>query len=162
MSKVIAIIGKICSGKSFYARELAEKSNAVILSCDDLTKVLFDNNLGEKHDEMAVRIHEYLLNLAVSIVNAGTDVILEWGFWSTGDRINVYKFFKSKSIEVEWHYVDIDDESWEKNIAERNERVLAGDCGSDYYLDDGLKKKLLSLWKTPSRQEVDVWHKVKR
>ena len=53
MTKVMAICGKICSGKSYYAKQLKNKENAVILSCDKLTHVLFDNNLGDKHDEMS-------------------------------------------------------------------------------------------------------------
>lgn len=34
MAKVIAICGKICSGKTWYARQLREQEQAVILSCD--------------------------------------------------------------------------------------------------------------------------------
>lgn len=56
MAKIIAICGKICCGKTYYANQIKEKEKAVILSCDELTKDLFDNDLGEKHDEMALRI----------------------------------------------------------------------------------------------------------
>ena len=59
MAKIIAICGKICCGKTYYANQLKESEKAVILSCDELTKDLFDNNLGEKHDEMALRIWSY-------------------------------------------------------------------------------------------------------
>lgn len=31
MSKIIAICGKICCGKSYYAKQIKEKENAVIL-----------------------------------------------------------------------------------------------------------------------------------
>ena len=34
MAKLIAICGKICCGKSYYARELKEKENAVVLQGD--------------------------------------------------------------------------------------------------------------------------------
>ena len=61
MVKIIAICGKICGGKSYYANELKNKENAVVLSWDELTSILFDNNLGDKHDEMSKRIWEYLL-----------------------------------------------------------------------------------------------------
>ena len=46
MAKVILICGKICCGKSHYAKDLMQKQNAVTLSCDELTSILFDNNLG--------------------------------------------------------------------------------------------------------------------
>lgn len=45
MAKIIAICGKICCGKTYYANQIKEKENAVILSCDELTKDLFDNDL---------------------------------------------------------------------------------------------------------------------
>ena len=32
MARIILICGKICSGKTYYARQLKEKYNAVILS----------------------------------------------------------------------------------------------------------------------------------
>ena len=60
MTKLIAICGKICCGKSYYSKHLKERENAVVLSCDELTAILFDNNLGDKHDEMSKRIWKYL------------------------------------------------------------------------------------------------------
>ena len=36
MSKVILICGKICGGKSYYAKHLKEQHNAVILSTDEV------------------------------------------------------------------------------------------------------------------------------
>lgn len=47
MAKVIAICGKICSGKSYYANKIKDKLNAVILSTDEVTFDLIDNEQGE-------------------------------------------------------------------------------------------------------------------
>ena len=71
MAKIIAICGKICCGKTYYANQIKEKEKAVILSCDELTKDLFDNDLGEKHDEMALRIWSYFKKKSVELVNIG-------------------------------------------------------------------------------------------
>ena len=162
MAKIIAICGKICCGKSYYANQIKEKENAVILSCDELTKTLFDNNLGDKHDEMLKKIRKYLLQKAVDIIKTNTNVILDWGFWSKQDRQFISDYFKSLKIICEWHYIDIDDTSWNRNIEERNISVLSGNGDSDYYLDDGLMKKLLSKWEEPIKEEVDVWYSLKR
>ena len=48
----------------------------------------------------------------------------------------------------------------QKNIDERNKRVLAGIGGSDYYLDEGLMTKLISKWEEPKREEIDIWYKL--
>ena len=162
MAKVILICGKICCGKSYYAKDLKQKEKAVILSCDELTSILFDNNLGENHDEMSKRIWQYLFKKSCDIVEAGCNVILDWGFWTKEHRNFAKKYFKDKDVECEIHYIDVDDKTWQKNIEERNKRVLEGNGGSDYYLDEGLLKKLLSMWENPSKNEIDVWYKLKR
>lgn len=162
MAKVIAVCGKICSGKTCYSHMIKEKENAVILSCDELTRDLFDNNLGDKHDEMAVRIWNYFKKKSVELVSAGCNVILDWGFWSAESRKSLTEFYSSQNIVCEWHYIDADDRTWHKNIEERNRRVLNGEGGSDYFLDKGLMEKLLSLWETPSEDEIDVWYTLKR
>lgn len=162
MAKIILICGKICCGKSYYANKLKLEQNAVILSCDEVTKILFDNNLGDRHDEMSKRIWEFLLKKAEDIIYANCNVILDWGFWSNEDRKYIDNYFKNLDIRTEWHYIDIDDLSWDKNIQERNSRVLEGKGGSDFYLDDGLKAKLLSKWEEPNKSEIDVWVKFRR
>ena len=162
MAKIIAICGKICSGKSYYARSLAEKERAVILSCDELTKDLFDNNLGDRHDEMALRIWAYFKKKSVELVKVGCTVILDWGFWSRANRESLGAFCKAQGVLCEWHYIDVDDETWKRNIEERNARVLSGEGGSDYYLDEGLMGKLASMWEAPAKEEIDVWYRLVR
>ena len=56
----------------------------------------------------------------------------------------------------------INDRTWNKNIEERNCRVLNGEGDSDYYLDEGLMRKLLSIWEAPSKNEIDVWYTLER
>lgn len=162
MAKVIAICGKICCGKTYYSNQIKENEKAVILSCDELTKALFDNDLGEMHDEMTLRIRDYFKQKSVELVNAGCTVILDWGFWSSENRKSLTKYFQMQNIPCEWHYIDVDDRTWQKNIEERNRRILNGEGGSDYYLDEGLMSKLLSKWEAPPKDEIDVWYILKR
>jgi len=162
MAKIIAVCGKICSGKTHYADSIKEKENAVILSCDEVTKDLFDNALGEKHDEMTVRIRSYLMKKAAELAEACCTVILDWGFWRLEDRKSLSEFFAEQNIRVEWHYIDTDDKTWRRNISERNARIASGKGGWDYFLDEGLMKKLINAWEAPSKDEMDVWYSPKR
>lgn len=57
MPKVIALCGKICSGKTFYANKIKEGQNAVILSTDEATFYLMDNEQGERYDDFAKRVN---------------------------------------------------------------------------------------------------------
>lgn len=157
MAKVIAICGKICSGKSYYANQMKDKENAVILSTDEATYDLIDNEQGEYYNVFAEKVNKYLLKKAAEIVNAGCNVILDWGFWTKEDRKATTKFFHQFGIDVEWHYVDIEPSRWQQLIKKRNTKIQNGIGGSDFYVDEGLMKKLLSKFEVPKRDEIHVW-----
>ena len=158
--KIIAICGKIASGKTYYANTI--KENAVILNTDELTYSMFDNEQGEKYTELAERANEYLLRKATEVAKAGCNVILDWGFWNKIIRKNTTEYFNSKNINIEWHYIDIDDLLWEENIKERNKKIENGENKTDFYVTDGLKKKLIENWEEPSKEEIDVWYYFER
>ena len=159
-AQVYLICGAICTGKTHFARQLSAAKNAVILSCDEIENDLFQKNLGALHDEMSQRIHAYLFKKAAEIVTHGTNVILDWGFWSKADRENTSTYFKSLNIHCEWHYMDILPEQRSKYIEKRNQAVQNGES-SDYYADSGLLHKCDSLFEPPDRQEIDIWHESK-
>lgn len=158
MAKVIAICGKICSGKSYYAKQLKNKENAVILSTDEATFDLINNEQGEFYNIFAQRVNNYLSKKAVEIVKAGSNVILDWGFWTKSERQEITRYFKNNSVAVEWHYIDIENNRWQQLIKERNARIKNGNGGSDFYLDEGLMKKLMHQFEEPAKNEIDVWY----
>ena len=122
MAKVYLICGKICSGKSYYSKKLQEEVNAVILSPDEATYDLINNEQGEFYNVFCDRLINYMNKKCVEIVKAGANVIFERG------------------------------------LEERNKRVEEGSGGSDFYLDEGLMKKLASKFEEPTEDEVDVWY----
>ncbi|WP_271712104.1 hypothetical protein [Anaeromicropila herbilytica] len=95
---------------------------------------------------------------AIEISHVGVNVILDWGFWASKDRIEISEFFKLNNIQYEWHYIDIESDRWKKQIEERNRIIEEGNGGSDLYLDEGLMNKLLSIFEEPNREEIDVWY----
>ena len=156
MAKIILICGKICSGKSHYCKDLVNNHNAVILSCDEIESKLFHHEFGEKHDEVLKDIKRYLHRKASEIVLAGSDVILDWGFWSREEREQATMYYKNQHIRYELHYIDVSIDEWYQNINSRNEAVLAG-VTTDYFVDDGLLEKLNYMFETPNKESVDVW-----
>lgn len=162
MGKIIAICGKICSGKTYYANQIKEKENAIILSTDEVTYDLTNNKQGENYEEFANRVNNFLKKKSVELVNIGCNVILDWGFWTSINRKETTDYYKSRDVNIEWHYIDIDEESWYKNIEKRNKKVLAGKGGFDFYVDEGLINKILSKFEIPDRNEIDFWYTFKR
>ena len=159
-AKAYLICGNICTGKTYYANQLSASKNAVILSCDEIENDLFQKNLGSAHDEMAERIHSYLFKKATEIIQHGTNVTLDWGFWRKADRETASNYFKSRNIIYEWHYMDTSPEQRSINIETRNQAVKKRNC-PDYYVDSGLLEKCNSLFEPPNREEIDVWHEIK-
>ena len=157
MAKVLLICGKIASGKSFYAKKLCEQEKAVLLSVDELVLSILGSDLGDKHDEITDRVQTYLFEKSVEVVRAGSNVLLDWGFWTSEKRRAARAFYESRGIVCEFHYIDVPDTIWHRNITIRNQAVLDGKS-DDYYVDDGLMLKLQYLFEAPARNEIDVWY----
>ncbi len=158
---VFLICGKICSGKSFYANRLRKEKKGVLLSVDEITLAIFGGHIGEKHDEVCERVRKYLYEKSVEIAEIGCNVILDWGFWQKEDRDFARKFYESRSIPCEFHYIDISDKQWQENISERNKAITDG-TASAYYVDKALAAKFGALFEEPHRNEIDVWYKNER
>ena len=155
MAVIYLICGKICSGKTYYAKEMAEEKNALILSCDELSRII-DRNISidsDKYDVIAKELQSYLIWRAVDISSHGVNVILDWGFWTERDRAALSYFMTDHGFKYEWHYLDISEERLKKNIEKRNSQLT----DSDYFVDEGLLEKCLSRFEVPDKKSVDVW-----
>ena len=86
MAKVFLICVRICCGKTTYAQKLCKENNAVLLSVDEITLALFCLHGGDKHDEYVERTQNYLFKKSLELVEAGINVILDWGFWLKEER----------------------------------------------------------------------------
>lgn len=155
MARVMLMCGKICSGKSTYARELMKRRKAVILSVDEITLALFGRNAGEKHDEYVERAEKYLYEKSLEIIGIGTDVILDWGFWTKAERDGAREFYGSRGIEYEFYYISIGDDEWEKRLAKRNSEVEKNLVNA-YYVDEGLAEKFRGIFEKPDVNEPDM------
>ena len=105
MAKLLCICGKIGCGKTYYANRLKEQEHAVILSTDEVTYDLTNNQQGEGYDEFARRVNLYLRKKAVEIVNAGCTVILDWGFWTKENRKEIKRYGVSNYGDSQRRYL---------------------------------------------------------
>lgn len=160
MAKVILICGRLCSGKSTYADQLKAQKNAVLLSVDEMILAIIGHHCGDTHDEYVKRSKGYLFNKSLELIEAGVNVILDWGFWTKEERNNARKFYSDRNKECEIHYIDIDEEKWETLINKRNRSVLAKET-SGYYVDDKLLNRFGSIFEKPTIDEIDVLVKKK-
>lgn len=156
MAKIILICGKICSGKTTYAKKLAAERKAVRLNPDEIMIGLFGEQLGDRHEEILARTLDLLLCKSLEIFRTGIDVIIDFGFWQRHCREHTNAFFASNGVKPEWHYISVSDDDWKKNIEARNS--LARKDGSfDYYVDGNILNKFMNPDDIPERAEMDIW-----
>ncbi len=134
-----------------------ERKKAVHLSCDEITLALFGQNIGEKHDEIVERTIEYLYRKSLEILAIGVTVILDFGFWQKEDREKATLFYTQHNVTPEWHYIDVENSVWRRNIKNRNAEILNNDM-NDYYIDEPLAEKFGKFFEPPSKDEIDVWY----
>ena len=151
--KVIIICGKICSGKSTYAGKIKEAQKAIILSVDEIMLALFNQNVD---DSYVTKAKSYLYKKSLEILDVGISVILDWGFWAQKEREYAKKFYASKNIKPEFHYLDVDCNEWQNRINKRNKDLLENKVGS-YYVDKALISKCKKIFEEPKKHEIDVW-----
>lgn len=147
--KIILLIGKICVGKSTYARELG----GMLISCDQLMQTMFPDGCGEDHDMLAGRARKYLLALARQCAEAGVSPMVDFGFWTPALRKEAADILAG--FELDWRWLDIPEDEWRRRIHKRNTAIQSGEGNpSDYFVDDGLLDKVNRLFIPPTEQEL--------
>ena len=155
MAKAILICGKICCGKSTYAEKLRKRYNAALLSVDEIMLSIFGQYVGEIHDEYCENLQNYFFDKSLELIEAGINVILDWGFWQKDEREYAKRFYKKQNIECEIHYIDVSDRVWEERIKKRNETTCHREK-TDYYVDENLAKKFNAMFEPPAQDEIDI------
>ena len=153
MPKVLIMCGKICSGKSTYAEKLKLENKAVILSVDELTLALFENQAGEKLDFYVEKLKEYFFKKSLDMVEAGADVILDWGFWTKKERDYAREVYDSRNISYQFYYMNVGIDEWKNRILKRNQEIKREQLEA-YPIDKGLLSKVEKMFEEPDRKEL--------
>ena len=156
MRKAYLLCGRLCSGKTTYARQLARSRHAVLLSVDEIMLALFGTDAGEAHDALTARLQAYLFQKAAEILDSGIPVVLDWGFWTRRSREEARQFFQERRCDTEMTYLDPPEEVRQRWIADRNDAIAAG-REAGYPVDEGLAEKMKALFEAPDFSELDRW-----
>ena len=148
--KIILLIGKICCGKTTYAKSLP---GTMLISCDQLMQTLFPGGCGEHHDVLAARARQYLFSLARQCAKAGVTPVVDFGFWTPTMRREAIDALSG--FDLDWRYLDLPEDEWQRRIAQRNAAIQAGQADpADYFVDEGLLDKVNQLFIPPTREEL--------
>lgn len=121
MTTLHLMVGLPCSGKTTYAKKLAESENALLLTPDVWQLKLFGQDFpGPYHDERHGIIENIMWDVAKCVLSLGTSVILDFGFWAKSERDNFRQRADDLNVQFKIHYMDVSKEELLLRLEQRN------------------------------------------
>lgn len=134
------------SGKTTFAKALAEKTKAIRLSPDE-----WMSSLGMHiYDEAArTRVEGLQWSLAQQLLAAGVSVILDNGFWSKSERTQYRETANRLGAESVVHYMQAEPAMLKQRVVQRNASRAAHEHVDPNDIDGWVK-----LFEPPSNDEL--------
>jgi predicted kinase len=143
--------GLPCSGKTTLAKKLERERAALRLSPDEWHLGLFGQD-GEHpdHDTRAIRLEAMFWNIARRALELGTDVILDFGFWSREEREDYRQRAGRLGAGSELHFLDVPEAELLRRVAARNARL----SNENFYVDPQKIRPWMAVFQKPAADEL--------
>ena len=127
MACVYLLCGKTGSGKTTFARKLESERRAFRLSLDELMLPLFGEHMPRPvFEQRSLACKEVLLGISERLLAFGSNVVLDWGFWSKAERSAVRARFSAAGAAVQLLYFALPDEQLQQRLQARNAQLPPG------------------------------------
>ena len=153
MATLHMMVGLPGSGKTTEAKKLEQEHNALRLTPDEWQYFLFGHDIDEpEHDERHTKIEELMWKVAVKVLKAGCDVILDFGFWTKSERDEFRRKARSVGADSKIHYMDVPNEVIRKRLDARNRS--AGE-NAVFYVGRKEFEEWSALFEIPAKEELE-------
>lgn len=150
MAEIVLCCGKVCSGKSTWARRLEAERGFMLLSADEWMLRLSGEIVDpDQFAERLARSKALMADLAQDLLARGIDVVLDWGFWTREERSRSRALFAGAGHRVSLLHFTLTDEEQRTNLAAR----AAGAAGFHYAFDDETVARLNEFFAEPDKDE---------
>lgn len=114
---------------------------------------LFDHDISDpEHDERHTKIEELMWKISEKVLKSGSDVILDFGFWTKSKRDEFRRKARSLGENSKIHYMDVsNDIIWER-LSVRN--TLAGK-NAIFYVGKEEFDEWSGLFEIPAGEELE-------
>jgi predicted kinase len=150
MAKIYFICGFIGSGKTTYAKQLAISDPAVRFSIDEWMIPLYGEHMErEVFDTRLQTLMALFKDTAADMLNLGTSVIFDFGFWAINERVEFQQWAESIGVESELIYLDSSFEVCSKRALTRNQNR----SDKSYEMTPDMLSMFWSWFEIPSIEE---------
>lgn len=148
MATLHLICGLPGAGKTTLARRLEAELPAVRLTPDEwLMRLKFEA------DDVVARasVEAIQWEMALALLKAGSDVIVENGFWRRAERLALRAEVAAIGASSRLHFLDVPLEELERRVAARN----AAPSGLAFHIDPGLIAAWFDDFERPEPEELE-------
>lgn len=156
MATLHLIVGLPCAGKTTYAKKLELEQSALRLTPDEWHTQLFglDFTLDFQHPDHDARhnlIEAIMWNVAARALQLGTNVILDFGFWSQSERMDYRTRASRLGASSVVHFLNLPEKELLARLEVRNANPPAG----AFQIPASKLKEWMQIFEAPSAAELE-------
>ncbi|XOB63673.1 AAA family ATPase [Campylobacterota bacterium DY0563] len=124
-NKLHFMCGKMAAGKSTLSKKLAYEHNAILLSEDELLKMLYPNEIAtiEDYVKYSTRLKQTLSEHIIELLKKGNEVVLDFPANTVSQRQWFKEIFEKAKVEHILHYINRSDDICKEQLKERNKNL---------------------------------------
>ena len=152
MATLHLMVGLPCSGKTTLAQKLEHELPALRLNLDEWHIRLFGQDAEEpEHDARHRLIEAILWNIASRVLELGSNVILDYGFWAREEREDYRLRAKKLGERSEVHYLEVPEDELLRRLKKRNSRPSQ----ESFLISEEAMKPWIAIFQKPTPDELE-------
>ena len=127
-AKLMFLCGKMAAGKSTLARDLAQRSEAILLVQDELLEGLFHGEIADVADflDRSSRLRNALAPHICAVLSKGISIVLDFPGNTRAQRAWFRQIFERANATHELHFVDASDPLCKRQLKDRTRHLPPG------------------------------------